>query len=112
MGIQYTNLAYIHAKTGKTEALGKALQELTGPSRADPACLVYELHRSVDDPDLWFLYEIWRSKEAQKAHLGLPFMKNFLMTSKDLVEGNLEMRGFQPVSTRFDTSPSGRVAAV
>ncbi len=51
-------LAFLRAKTGKSEELGAALKSLVQPSGEDPTCFVYDLHCSAGDPDLWFVYEI------------------------------------------------------
>lgn len=42
---QLTNIAFIHAKPGSWEALGRRLA-LVEPSRQEPGCINYDLHRS------------------------------------------------------------------
>jgi len=59
---QVTNLAFFRARRGHSEALGAALAALVEPTRLEAGCLNYDLHRSVDDADLWFVYENWRLK--------------------------------------------------
>ncbi|WP_375788549.1 putative quinol monooxygenase [Bradyrhizobium sp. Pha-3] len=62
----YTNLAFIRAQSGKSDALGHALLALVAPSRAEPGCGTYDVHRSNDDADLWMVYETWRSADISR----------------------------------------------
>ena len=39
------------------------------PTRLEAGCLNYDLHRSIDDADVWFVYENWRSSEGFDAHM-------------------------------------------
>ena len=59
-----TNLAFLRARSGQSEVLGAALAALVEPTRLEAGCLNYDLHRSVDDADVWFVYENWRSPEG------------------------------------------------
>jgi hypothetical protein len=61
---QITNLAFFRARRGQSEALGAALAALVEPTRLEADCLNYDLHRPVDDADVWLLYENWRSPEV------------------------------------------------
>jgi quinol monooxygenase YgiN len=99
MKTRLTNLAFLRAKTGKSEELGAALKSLVQPSREDPTCFVYDLHHSAGDPDLWFVYEIWESAEALTAHFEAPFMKEFVAKVEDLLDGDIDLRAFTPVLT-------------
>jgi quinol monooxygenase YgiN len=44
---QLTNLAFFRALPGQTQALGSALSALVAPTRAETACLNYNLHQSL-----------------------------------------------------------------
>src|SRR5882724_5098273 len=54
---QVTNLAFFRARSGQSGALGAALAALVEATRLEAECLNYDLHRSVDDADVWFVYE-------------------------------------------------------
>lgn len=90
----FTNLVFIRAKAGRSEDLGKALLALVKPSRAEEACLSYDVHRSGDDPDLWMVYENWRSAGDLDSHFTLPHMQAFIARIPSLVEGELDLRSF------------------
>ena len=66
---QVTNLAFFRARRGQSEGLGAALAALVEPPRLEVGCLNYDLHRSVDDADVWLIYENWRSPEGFDAHM-------------------------------------------
>jgi len=77
---QVTNLAFFRARRGQSEALGAALAALVEPTRLEAGCLNYDLHRSVDDADLWFVYENWKA-------------------TPDLIAGNIDLRRFRMISS-------------
>lgn len=95
---QVTNIAFIRAKTGRSEVLGKRLLALVEPSRREPGCINYDLHRSDTDPDLWCVYENWRSEDDLSAHFALPHMQAFVADVPSLVEGELDLRRFSMTS--------------
>src|SRR2546425_12744274 len=76
---QVTNLAFFRARRGQSEALGAALAALVEPTRLEAGCLNYDLHRSVDDADVWFVYENWRSPEGFDAHMLSEPLQAFLI---------------------------------
>jgi 4-carboxymuconolactone decarboxylase len=90
-----TNLAFIRAKKGSSEPLGQGLLALVEPSRAEPGCLGYEVHRCTDDADLWLLYENWQSAQDLAAHFASPHMQAFLEDVPSISQGDLELRAFE-----------------
>ena len=64
------NLAFFRARPGQPQALGAALSALVAPTRAETECLNYDLHQSLDDTDVWFVYENWRSREGSSYATG------------------------------------------
>lgn len=91
-----TNVAFIRARPGRSEELGARLGRLVAPSRREPGCLRFDLHRADDDPDLWMVYETWRSPAARQAHYDSAHLRTFIAEAPFLVEGPLDMRGFTP----------------
>ena len=41
---------------------------VVGETRKEEGCLRYELNKSVDEPNVYWLLEIWKSNEALTAH--------------------------------------------
>jgi quinol monooxygenase YgiN len=56
------------AKEGEEERVLAALKQLTGASRAEPGCLYYQPNRDPENPRVFFLYELYGSEDAYKAH--------------------------------------------
>ncbi len=51
----------------------------------DPGALLYELHRSADDPDTFIFYEQYESKEAFDYHLSTEHFKKLATTIDPLM---------------------------
>src|SRR5260370_19062393 len=91
---QVTNLAFFRARRGQSEALGAALAALVEPTRLEAGCLNYDLHRSVADTDVWFVYENWRSPKRFDAHMLSEHLQAFLKVPPALLAGICEHRRF------------------
>ena len=96
---QLTNLAFFRARPGQAQALGSALRALVDPSRAEAECLNYDLHQSIDDGDVWFVYENWCSAEGSEAHMRAPHVQAFLKVAPDLIADDIDLRRFLMVTT-------------
>lgn len=96
---QVTNLAFFRAQSGQGEALGAALAALVEPTRLEAGCLNYDLHRSVDDAEVWFVYENWRSPEGFDAHMRSEHLQAFLKATPDLVAGTIDLHRLRMISS-------------
>ena len=65
----YVVAAKWRAKPGKEKRLAQLCDELTEPSRAEPANLFYQAHRSSEDPQLFYLYEQYSDEAGYQAHM-------------------------------------------
>ena len=65
---QLTNLAFFRARPGQTEALGAALAALVAPTRGEAGCLNYDLYQSIENAEIWFVYENWCSMQDLDSH--------------------------------------------
>ncbi|MEN3746644.1 putative quinol monooxygenase [Sphingomonas sp. HF-S3] len=83
--------ARLKARPGRAEALEIALRALVAPTRAETGSLDYMLHREVDSPDTWLLYERWASRSDFDAHFEQPHMKAIRARVPELVDGEVEM---------------------
>lgn len=59
----------IEAKPGREDELGGELRALVAPTRQEPGCLVYELHRDPKQPQKFMFYEKFKDQDALTAHL-------------------------------------------
>jgi quinol monooxygenase YgiN len=58
-----------HARPGTEERLEGILTEMSALTRAEPGCLIYQPHRSLDLPGVFFIYERFVDEAAFNAHL-------------------------------------------
>lgn len=90
-GNEITVVARLKAKQGKEAQLLSEVTALLAPTRAEEGCINYDLHCSLDDPALYFLYETWRSKQALDEHLATPYLQAFLGKTPDLLADDVDI---------------------
>ena len=61
-------LARFKAKEGKAEELIAAFGPVFEQAEKEPGTLLYVLHRSKDDPDLFWVSELYANEDAFAAH--------------------------------------------
>jgi quinol monooxygenase YgiN len=64
-------------KEGELDAVLAALGPLAEASREEPGCLLYQAHRSPDDPNVVFLYEQYEDEAAYQAHADSEHFKRY-----------------------------------
>lgn len=67
--------AKVRIQPGKSEEFLAAYQWMKPQVLNDPGAILYELHRSADDPDTFIFYEQYESKEAFDYHLSTDHFK-------------------------------------
>ncbi len=72
----------ITAKEGEADAVAEILQDLAGPSNAEPGMKFFMPYRSPDDPSQFFVYELYEDASGWDAHNASP---HFLTAVDDLV---------------------------
>ncbi|OEU60805.1 MAG: antibiotic biosynthesis monooxygenase [Desulfuromonadales bacterium C00003094] len=80
-----TVIAILKAKPGKEELLKQEIVGCIAPTRAEPGCINYDLHQSLDDRACFTLYENWRSKEDLDQHLQMPYLQALLGKAEELL---------------------------
>jgi quinol monooxygenase YgiN len=68
----YVVSAKWRAKAGKADRLREICAEMTEPSRAEEGNLFYQAQVSVEDPQLFYLYEQYVDEAAYQAHMDSP----------------------------------------
>ena len=64
-------------KAGHEEEAVALFAGLTGPTRAEPGCRMYLVHRSLTDPRRFFLYEQYDDQAALDAHRESPHFERY-----------------------------------
>jgi quinol monooxygenase YgiN len=73
-----TVVAKVRAAKGKADALAALLSEQAAVVRkAEPGCLVYRVHRSTTDPELFLFYETYVDDAAFDLHRKAPHLAAF-----------------------------------
>jgi quinol monooxygenase YgiN len=66
-----TLMVILRPKEGQESLLEAELRALVGPTRREPGCLTYDLHRGAEGG--WYLlHEVWASREHHRAHTQTP----------------------------------------
>jgi len=72
------------AAPGRRAELRAELLLLVAPTRAEDGCILYDLHESTEDPDVFAFYEIWASDAAHRAHDLTPHVGRIRAALKEL----------------------------
>lgn len=65
---ELTLIATTIAQPGRIDEVRSAMTKLVEPSRREPGCLEYVMHRSLSNPDAVVFYERWESSGHLEAH--------------------------------------------
>jgi len=69
-----TAVTLIHGLPGREVDLKEHLLSLSGPTRAEPGCLAYDLYQSPERRHEFMRLEVWRSREALERHKTMPHL--------------------------------------
>jgi quinol monooxygenase YgiN len=69
---------HMQAQAGRERDLETQLRALLEPTRKEPGCLAYELHKDPENPGKFMLYEKFKDQAALDLHLDTPHFKKFL----------------------------------
>jgi len=67
-----TLMVLLRAKPGQEILLEAELRALVAPTRREPGCLTYDLHRGIETPGTFLLHEVWATREHHRAHTKTP----------------------------------------
>lgn len=79
-----TVVAEISAKPGREEELKQLLLSVIQPTRAEEACIQYDLHVNTDNPANFVFYENWKDAAALQKHLASDHMREFFAKTSEL----------------------------
>lgn len=75
----YVVCATWKVKPGEDEAVMDLLDQISRASAEEPGCLLFWVHRSLDDPTTFFLYEQYASEAAFEAHAASDHIRRFVL---------------------------------
>lgn len=93
-----TLTATLHGKPEKREELVALLSSFVDRSRSEPGCIEYHFHVNPDDPDNFYFYENWTTREDLDRHLQLPYQREWFGRHKEFLVKDAELRFFVMLS--------------
>jgi quinol monooxygenase YgiN len=75
------------AQAGKEREAAAAFEALVAPTHDEDGCILYALHRGLEDPRRLAFIERWESAEALQAHLGSDHIQAVLAKAPELFDG-------------------------
>jgi quinol monooxygenase YgiN len=77
----------LRAQQGKEDEMAAALTAGSADTHREDGCLVYAMHRQVDDPASFAIVECWASQAHLDAHLALPQVGTMIARLDSLADG-------------------------
>lgn len=85
------------AKPGQRQRVVEILLESGKIFEDDPACLLYLVCGSTDDPNIVWVIDLWTSQEAHAKALKAPELRPFVEQAMPLLEGMPEQIDVRPM---------------
>ena len=67
------------ARPGEAGAVLGLLRQVRAASIAEPGCLLFAVHRSLEDPGVFFLYEQYASEAAFASHAASDHVRRYVL---------------------------------
>lgn len=99
-------VATVKAKPGCADKVHAAIDACIAPTRAEPDCINYDLHRDREDASTFVLYEGWRSQSALDAHMQTPHFKTLAAALTELTQPAPDGKPFVGQSLIMLTEPA------
>jgi quinol monooxygenase YgiN len=89
------------------EALMTHVRDMTREN--EPGVAYYDFGKSADEPDIYFVIEVYRDAAAHASHMETPWVKDSIPESRRLVDGKFDIKqyvspGTAPVVRRMKES--------
>lgn len=91
-------VAKLKAKSGEEEKMEKALVDIIPKVEQEDGTLIYTLHKSQKDPNVFLFYEKYTNQEALKLHSSTPYFKELFSTLSSILDGAPEIEMYDEVA--------------
>ncbi|WAL58952.1 putative quinol monooxygenase [Thermocoleostomius sinensis] len=81
-----TIIAKLKAKAGAEEHLYQELRRVIPLTIAEAGCITFDLHRSLDDPSLFMIYENWTDRAVWEDHMQTEYIQAFQTNTKEAID--------------------------
>ena len=85
MGKELAIVAKIEAKKDQIELVKSELLKLIEPTRKEEGCIQYDLHQDNENPEIFFFYERWESRELLQTHLSNKHLTDYMAATEGAV---------------------------
>ena len=75
----------LKAKNEKIDELKSLLESMVKPSQDEIGCIKYELYQLSDEPEVFFLIEVWEDAPSLEAHKKTGHFLHFKSVVGDLI---------------------------
>ncbi len=93
-------VAKLTAVDGKESEFEAALRDLIGAADEEEGLEVYSVHRSDDEPGVYYFFELYRDQEAKDAHGRGERMRAAMGALGGLLAGRPELTVLTPVAAK------------
>lgn len=93
-----TVIAYIEVKPGTDEEFLSHAADVVAATRAEAACINYDLHHAADAPHKFVFYENWTSMAGLDQHAKSAHIQTFRSAISDLLAKPVEITIWKMVS--------------
>ncbi|HEV3498291.1 MAG TPA: putative quinol monooxygenase [Actinomycetes bacterium] len=106
----YALIVSLRVKPGMVDQFVEAIGENSRASRREePGCLRFDVHRDVDDPNHFLLYELYADERAfTEAHRGAPHYQKWRSAVAELLEPGGQVNTFATPVFPADLPEAGR----
>ncbi|MBA7699176.1 (4S)-4-hydroxy-5-phosphonooxypentane-2,3-dione isomerase [subsurface metagenome] len=90
--------AMLKVAEGKGDEVEQKFRELVPKVLKDPGTIAYVIHRSIDDPSKFFVYEKYEDREALKKHSSTPHFQEFFQAMSSMLAGRPEIELYNEIA--------------
>lgn len=80
------------------EALMTNVRDLTRAN--EPGVAYYDFGQSADEPDIYFVVEVYRDAAAHASHMEAPWVKDAIPQTRPLIEGGFDIKQYVSLGTQ------------
>jgi autoinducer 2-degrading protein len=76
--VTYVIAATYVANDGEADGVAGALKSMTPLTRQEPGCRSYQAHQSLEDPNTFFIFEVYDDEHAFQAHAAADYFETYI----------------------------------
>jgi quinol monooxygenase YgiN len=94
---ELTFIGTARAKPGHADDLEREMRSTVAAMHAEPGCIHYSMHNSLEDQNVFVFIERWASKEDLDKHFESDHVKSLIARTQSMMDGMPEMQMFEMV---------------